>query len=179
MSTFNETFFDFDAEEERLDEDIAALERKLQALRDRDGDVDDKVAALQAQKSQLQSQRKGVIWARDTAPDHEDFPMWDEAVDGVTLGAVRASTFGNLENDLESDPNAGSGTSNILLVADGTVKAPYADDSMSDAQLTGAVGQLHPYYIKWASSAVDRLLDPSGNATSSVTSPAETSASKK
>jgi len=175
MTTFNQTFFDFDEEEDRLDNEIADL-------RDRIGDADkDTATALKARLSKLESQRKGVLWARDRAPNSDDFPMWDEAADGVTLGAVRASTFGNLQNDLESDPNAGSGTSDILLVADGTVEAPYLDESMGDKQLVGVVGKLHPYYIQFASACIDRLLDPTGpaggNAKPSEPSPKETSTS--
>jgi len=179
--TFNETYFEFDAEEQRLSDEIADLEDRVADLQDAEGDNTDTIGALQAERSKLQSRRKGVVWARDTAPDHDDFPMWDEAVDGVTLGAVRASTFGNLQNDLESDPNAGSGTSDILLVADGTVDAPYVDDGLTDTQLTGVVGQLHPYYIQFASACIDRLLDPTGpaggNAKPSEPSPKETSTS--
>jgi len=170
--TFNSTFFDFDAEEERLDEEIADLEDRIA---DADGDT---ATALQAQLSKLESQRKGVVWARDRAPDSDDFAMWDEAVDGVTLGAVRASAFGNLQNDLESDPNAGSGTSDILLVADGTVEAPYYAEGIGGRELTGVVGKLHPWYIQWASGAIDRLMDPEGNVTSSDASPKETSTSE-
>lgn len=175
MSTFNVTYFDFDAEEERLSDDIDTIQEKIDELQEEDEDVSNQIAALQAQLSQLQSQRKGVVWARDSAPESDDFPQWDETVDGVKLGAVRASTFGNLQNDLESDPNAGSGTSDILYVADGTVEAPYADDDLSDTRLAGVVGNLHPWYIQWASAAIDRLMDPEGNVTSSETSPGETS----
>jgi len=178
MTTFNQTYFDFDEEEQRLGDEIADLQDRVDELNNEDGDNTDTIQALQAQLSKLQSQRKGVIWARDTAPDHDDFPMWDEATDGVTLGAVRASTFGNMQNDLESDPNAGSGTSDILYVAAGTVDAPYTDGELSDKQLVGIVGQLHPYYIQWASAAIDRLMDPEGanggNETRSETSPKET-----
>ncbi|WP_277540229.1 hypothetical protein [Haloarcula laminariae] len=162
MTTFNQTYFDFDEEEQRLDNEIADLQDRIDELRDEDGDNSDTIGGLQAQLSKLQSRRKGVIWARDTAPGHEDFPMWDEAADGVTLGAVRASTFGNMQNDLEADPDAGSGTSDILYVADGTIEAPYTDGELSDKQLVGIVGQLHPWYIQWASGAVDRLMDPEG-----------------
>jgi len=172
MSTFNATFFDFDEEEERLADEIADLEERIAGA---DGDT---ATALQARLSKLESQRKGVVWARDRAPEDGDFQMWDEAADGVTLGAVRASTFGNLQNDLESDPNAGSGTSDILLVADGTVEAPYIDGGMGDKQLTGVVGQLHPWFIQWASAAIDRLMDPEGNATSSGASRGETPTSQ-
>jgi len=179
MSTFNETDFDFDEEEDRLDDEIADLQDRIAELQDGDDVNSDTLQTLQAQLSKLQSQRKGVVWARDTAPGHEDFPMWDEAADGVTLGAVRAATFGTMQNDLESDPNAGSGTSDILYVADGTVDAPFVSDDLSDKQLVGVVGQLHPWYIQWASAAIDRLMDPEGaaggNGTRSETSPNETS----
>lgn len=181
MTTFNQTYFDFDEEEDRLDAEIADLQDRIGELQGGEDDNSGTIQALQAQLSKLQSQRKGVIWARDTAPGHDDFAAWGEAAGGVTLGAVRASTFGNLQNDLESDPNAGSGTSDILYVADGTVDAPYTDDELSDKQLVGVVGQLHPYFIQWASAAIDRLMDPEGagggNGIRSEPSPKETSTS--
>jgi|GEM_PF-2083015 hypothetical protein len=182
MTTFNQTHFDFDEEEQRLDSEIADLQDRIDELQNVDGDNSETIAGLQGQVSKLQSQRKGVIWARDQAPENDDFGAWDEAADGVTLGAVRASTFGNMQNDLESDPNAGSGTSDILYVADGTVEAPYVDDDLSDKQLVGVVGNLHPYYIQWASAAIDRLMDPEGaaggNGTRSEPSPKATPTSE-
>ncbi|MDS0280302.1 hypothetical protein NDI85_21185 [Halomicroarcula sp. S1AR25-4] len=173
--TFNETHFDFAEEIDRLDDRIA----DLQAEADETEDGSDQEAALLETIQTLQTQRKGAIWAcpgrggGEDAHEDDDFPMWDEPVDGVTLGAVRARTFANMENDLESDPNAGSGTSSILLIADGTVEAPYVGEDMRDAEIAGAVGKLHPWYLKWAEGRITALMDPEGNATSSGTSPGD------
>lgn len=67
-----------------------------------------------------------------------------------------------LENDLTADENAGTGTSRQLLVADGTVDAPYVDESMSDAERVGAVGRLPYNYLKWAESRVNQLTGTGG-----------------
>ncbi|WP_135806213.1 hypothetical protein [Halorussus marinus] len=176
--TFNETHFDFDDEVDRLEDRIQEL---TEALADIDDDSP-QAQQLASQKQELAAQKKGVLWARgfpedddrEGAFESDDFPMWDEDVDGVTLGAVRANVYGNIQNDLESDPNAGGGTSATLLVAEGTVEAPYIDDSMTDAQHAGVVGQLHPFYRKWAEARISELLDPEvGNGRYSATSPAE------
>jgi hypothetical protein len=175
VTTFNETYFDFDDAVEDLEEQIEEID---DAIGDLDDDDDSGAREyLTAQKQDLVSQKKGAIWARDHAYASDDFPQWDEDVDGVTLGALRAGAFGGLQDDIESDPNAGGGTSTNLLVAEGTVDAPYVDDSMSEAQRAGAVAQLHPYFRTWADARVNELMDPEqGNGTSSATSSAETPA---
>jgi len=174
--TFNKTHFDFAEEIDRLEDRIA----DLQAEADDKEDGSNEEAVLVETIQTLQTQRKGAIWAcpgrgeSEDAHEDDDFQMWDEPVEGVTLGAVRARTFANLENDLESDPNAGSGTSSILLIADGTLEAPYVGEDMRDAEIAGAVGKLHPWFLKWAEGRITALMDPEGNATSSATSPEAT-----
>ena len=177
--TFNETYYEFDAEIERL-------ESQIQDLREQLNDLDENSPqrpVIADELSSLQSQRQGVVWARDRAFENDDFPQWDEDVDGVTLGAIRAGTFGRLQDDVAGDPNAGGGTSTNLLVAEGTVvsptdgeQAPYVDSGMPDSQQAAAVAQLHPYYREWAQARINDLLDPeSGNATNSGSSHSETS----
>lgn len=162
--TFNDTHFNFSEEADRLEQQIEKVEKELSELDSESPSAE----VLQAEKQELQAQRKGVLWAQNSAYESDDFPQWDEDVDGVTLGALRASAYGNIQNDLEQDPDAGSGTSAILLIAEGTVEAPYIDDSMTDAQRAGAVGQLHPFYQKWAEARVNELMDPEkGNGESS------------
>jgi len=165
--TFNETFFDFGDSVEALEDEIADLTEQLDEL-----NADNPMRAqLRSRRSQLATQRKGAVWARDRAFVSEDFPVWDEDVDGVTLGAVRAGAFAGIESDVA---DAGGEGSSLLLIADGTVDAPYAGDDMTDEQEAAAVGQLHPYYRKWAEARIDELLDPEGNATGSSDSPKET-----
>lgn len=167
-NTFNETHFDFD-------ESTAALNDQIQEFRDKADDLDDDNSqkdTFLAKAQQLESQRKGAVWARDRAAESDDFPQWDDDVDGVTLAALRAGAYGGLEDDLQQDPNAGSGTSTNLLVAEGTVDAPYVNEGMTDAQRAGAVAQLHPFYRKWAVARINELMDPEqGNGIRSETSP--------
>lgn len=168
--TFNDTYYEFDQEVTRLEDAIDSLQDDAADLADDNPQKERVLAEVNA----LQAQRKGVVWARDRAYESDDFPQWDDDVDGVTLGAIRAGTYGSLQDDLERDPNAGSGTSTNLLVAEGTVEAPYIDDSMSDAEQAGAVAQLHPWYRQWAEARINELLDPEGNENASVASPEET-----
>lgn len=181
--TFAETFFDFDEEVDRLNETIEDLEAEIDQLEteeqnNEDVDNSQQIEAHHQLIAELQSQRKGVVWARDQAFESNDFPQWDEDVDGVTLGALRAGAYGKMRDDLEADAEAGGGTSSTLLVAEGTVDAPYIDDSMSDVECVGAVAELHPFYREWASSRVNELVDPEasihdeGNANDSDDSPA-------
>ncbi|EMA17179.1 hypothetical protein [Haloarcula amylolytica] len=165
--TFNETYISFDDSIEALEEQIEEIAEQLDDLDD-DNPV---VPGLQSQRSQLATQRKGAIWARDRAHESDDFPMWDEDVDGVTLSGVRAGTFAGIEK--ESAQRDGEGT-DLLLIADGTVDAPYVDDDGDDDMTAAAVGQLHPYYRDWASSRIDELMDPEGNVIGSSDSPEET-----
>lgn len=157
--TFNETYFDFDEEVQRLEERIDDLRANLNEM---DDDAPQR-AETAAQLQQVESEKKGVIWARDRAYESEDFPQWDEDVDGVTLGGLRAGAYSGLQDDLSRDDDAGAGTTGTLLVAEGTVEAPYVDDSMTDVQRVGAVKQLHPFYRTWAEARVNALMDPEGN----------------
>lgn len=183
--TFNETYFEFSDEVERIEGDLEEARDELQELRE-DDDVDvgnsPRAQQLTQRISTLQLERKGVLWARDQAFESDDFAAWDEDVDGVTLGAIRAGAYGSVQDDIEGDPDAGGGTSTALIIAEGTVvnpdegeEAPYVGSDMTPGQRAGAVGQLHPYYHRWAESRITELLDPeSGNATSSGASPPET-----
>ncbi|WP_135302639.1 hypothetical protein [Haloarcula amylovorans] len=166
MTTFNETRFEFD-------ESIDALEERIEEAADKITDLDEGnplLPQLQSKRSQLATQRKGAIWARDQAHESDDFPQWDEQVSGITLGAVRAGALNGIEAEVAE--RGGEGT-DLLLIADGTVEAPYVDEDMSDEQRAAAVGQLHPYFQRWASARIDELLDPEGNAIGSSDSPKE------
>lgn len=180
--TFAETRFEFDAEIERLDERIADLEAQVEEMDNGTPGADAVTATLQ----QLRTRKKGVVWARDHAHESDDFPQWDEAVDGVTFGGLRAGTYGGLRDDLDADPDAGSGTSSTLVVAEGTVEAPYIDDDMTETERVSAVAQLHPFYREWAEARITALMDPEsdvhdageGNGSNSDSSPAATSTSE-
>lgn len=185
MTTFNDTEINFDDEEQRLQERTDELEAEADSLREqiqniqREGnDVPqakrDALQQVVSEASTLSTHRKGVVWARDHAADSADFPMWDEAVDSITLGAPRARTIQRLQSDIQSAGDT-QGSEQSLYVADATVEAPYKDDGMADGELAGAVGQLHPWFLEWAESRVDALMDPEGNVPSSATTPAETS----
>jgi cell division septum initiation protein DivIVA len=184
VTTFNATYFAFDEEVERLDEKIEALREEAAELEDADDPPEQRIQQLVDEAQDLQAQRKGAVWARDRAYESEDFPHWDTAVDGVTLGAVRAGVYGGVQNDVGADPDAGEGTVNTLFVAEATItdpdvgeEAPYVGADMSTEAQTAAVASLHPWYIQWAKSRIDELLDPeSGNGSRSGSSPAENSA---
>ena len=163
--TFNETRINFDESIDAIEEQIEEIAEQLDEL----DDDNPAVPGLQSRRSRLATQRKGAIWARDRAHESDDFPEWDEDVDGVTLSGVRAGTFAGIER--ESADRGGEGT-DLLLIADSTVEAPYVcdDDDMTAAN----VGQLHPYYRDWASSRIDELMDPEGNVIGSSDSLKET-----
>lgn len=164
--TFNETRIEFDDSIEALEAEIEEIAEKLDDLED----GNPMIPQLKSERSQLATQRKGAVWARDRAYESDDFPSWDEDVDGVTFGGVRAGAFAGIES--EARDRGGEGT-DLLLIADGTVKAPYVSSEMSDDQVAAAVGQLHPYFRAWASSRIDELMDPEGNVLVSSDSPKE------
>ncbi|GAA3882650.1 hypothetical protein [Haloarcula argentinensis] len=172
--TFNETHIEFEASIAELEAEIEELADELEGL-----DEDNPLYPQKAQRrADLATQRKGAVWAcpgrGEDADVHEDddFPMWNEPVDGVTLGAVRAGAMDSITSEVVD--NGGEG-SEILLVADGSVKAPYVGDDMTDKQEAGAVGDLHPWYREWCAARINELLDPeSGNEKHSSGSPKET-----
>lgn len=168
--TFNVTTIEFAASIAELEEQIEELTERLESL----DEGNPLIPQIKQQRSQLKTQRKGAVWARDRAYESEDFSAWDEDVDAVTLGGVRAGAFAGIES--EARHRDGEGT-DLLLIADGTVDAPYIDDGMSDEQVAAAVGQLHPYYRAWASGRIDEIMDPEagivGNANESSNSHAE------
>ena len=165
--TFNETHIEFEASIAELEAEIEELADELEGL-----DEDNPLYPQKAQRrADLATQRKGAIWARDRAFESDDFGMWDEDVDGVTLAAVRAGAMDSITSEVAD--NGGEG-SEILLVADGTVKAPYVGEDMTDTQEAAAVGQLHPYYREWCAARINELLDPEGNGCHSSGSPKET-----
>lgn len=154
--TFNQTYFDFDSEVERLDVAIDEVDEQLA-----EAENDDVAQVLSSRKDDLQSYRQGVVWARDYAAGNDDFEMWDADVDGVTLGALRAGTLGRVENDA-GNGDTGLGTVRVLYVADGTVEAPYVDEDMSDHERVATVRDLHPMYLRWAEDRINQLMSPGG-----------------
>lgn len=165
--TFNETYIAFD-------ESIAALEAEIEEIAEQLAELvegNPLIPQLKAKRTRLATQRKGAVWARDQAHESDDFPMWDEDIDGVTLAAVRAGTLDGIKSEVADREGGGS---DLLLIADGTVEAPYVDPDHSEEQRAGVVGQLHPYYQDWAAARIDELMDPEGNATGSSNSLRET-----
>jgi len=159
--TFNETEFVFDEEITRLQDEIDELRAKVDSADQDNPQRREMGATLQ----QLESERKGAVWARDNAYENPDFPTWASNADSVTLGGLRAGPYSDLQNDLENDSTAGSGTTAQLLVAEGTLKAPYIDDGMGETERAAAVASLHPFYRMWAEARINELMDPeSGNA---------------
>lgn len=181
---FNETTFDFDDEEARIEDAIADLESEIeeiqteiQRIKANGNDVpvtkQQRLDSLLSESRQLETHRKGVVWARDIAPESDDFPEWDEAVDAVTLGAPRGRTLRRLQSEVQQAGET-NGAEQLIYIADGTVEAPYVDDGRPSAEIAGVVGNLHPWYLSWAEDRIDALMDPEGNALRSAPSHAET-----
>jgi outer membrane murein-binding lipoprotein Lpp len=178
--TFNDTYIDFDAEEQRLQKKIDELqaeadelEAQIQRIEDKGNDVPDPKKQAYAGKmstgAQLSNHRKAVVWARDVAPESDDFPAWDEAVDGITLGAPRGRTLRKLQSDLQGQD--AEGMEQVLFIADAVVDAPFADEDMGEGELASVLGDMHPWFLDWCEDRVDELMDPEGNVPSSGNSP--------
>jgi hypothetical protein len=165
--TFNETYIAFDESIEALEDEIEEITEQLAEL----DEGNPLIPQLKTKRTRLATQRKGAVWARDRAHESDDFSMWDEGVDGVTLAAVRAGTLDGIKSEVADREGGGS---DLLLIADGTVEAPYIDPDHSEEQRAGVVGQLHPYYQDWAAARIDELMDPEGNVIGSSDSPKET-----
>ncbi|WP_256394117.1 hypothetical protein [Natronoarchaeum rubrum] len=149
--------YDFDEEEQRLED-------KLDELDDVLDDVDDADIRqrFENERPQLRAHLEGVRWARDEAYDAEYAPMWDADVDAVTFGGLTGGEFGALEDDV-GEHGGGSGAVRVYQVAKGTVEAPYVDDSMGDDERIGTVSQLPVAYLKWARDRIDALTGVGGN----------------
>jgi len=149
--------YDFDEEEQRLEDKIEELDDVLDDVDD--ADIQQR---FETERTQLQTHLEGVRWARDEAHDAEYAPMWDEDVDAVELGGLTGGEFGALEDDV-GEHGGGSGAVRVYQVAKGTVDAPYVDDSMDDDQLVATVSNLPVAYLKWAQNRIDALTGVGGN----------------
>jgi hypothetical protein len=156
--TFNHTSFNFDDE-------VSRLEARAEELQEEIAEADDAVAEVKSQQLRtVQCQRKGAVWARDRAFESDDFSMWDEDVDAVTLGAPRGGAWRDLQDEMEAAIDTGTGTTSTLLIVDGSVDVPYIDGDMSEGEAAHAVRQLHPFFLEWADARVNDLLDPEAEA---------------
>lgn len=185
MSTFNATTFRWDDEIDRIEDTLEELEAEIEDVQTQierieanDNDVPKpkrrRLTDLLSESKQLKTHRKAIVWARDTAPHSDDFPEWDEAVDGVTLGAPRGRTLRKLQSEIR-DAGDTDGAEQLVYIADGTVEAPYKNEAQTAGELAGVIGQLHPFYLDWCEDRIDALMDPEGNATPSAPSRGETS----
>lgn len=150
--------YNFDEEERRLEDRLEELDDVLE-------EIDDDHSAAESfanERTGLQDALEGVRWARDEAHEADYAPMWDEAVDGVTLGGLTAGEAAALEDDI-GENGGGTGAIRIYQVAKGTVEAPYVDDSMDDDQRVGTVSQLPNSYVRWAQARIDDLTGVGGN----------------
>jgi len=150
--TLKEKEFDLAEEEQRL-------ERECRETAEEAAQLDDdnlRKARLLAEGQELDAQLSGVRWAQ-TAHADEDVPEWDADVNSVTLAGLNGGEMGSLEDDVGDGGGVGSGTTRVLLVAEGTVEAPYVDDGMTDAQRVGAVRELSVTYLKWAEARINEM----------------------
>lgn len=151
--SLRERTYTFAEEIERIEQERRDLARKAAQL----SDGDPRKKKLIAEGNELDAQLNGLRWAR-TAHEDDDVDVWNDAAEGVTLAGLTGSEFGGLQDEIEQDGRAGSGTTRVTLVADATVEAPYVDDSMDDVDRTAAVGSLPVPYLKWAESRIDELV---------------------
>lgn len=162
---FNETEFVLADEVDRLAGEIESVREKVNETEP----GSDQEQRLSQRLQNLRTQKVGAEWARGYPDDDDsegafaddDFPMWDEDVDSVTLGAVLGGAWSDLKNELGANE---MGSSALLMIADGTVDAPYIDEDMDDIEAVGVVRGLHPYYLEWAENRVTELMNPRGNA---------------
>lgn len=106
----------------------------------------------------IDQQLKGLYWARDDAHDDEAVPQWDSDVDGVTLAGLTGGEYGAVEDDAQgAGQQAGTGTTRVLLVAKGTVNAPYVDGVADEDGKVAAVAQLPAPYLQWAETHIDEM----------------------
>jgi hypothetical protein len=150
--TLQEDEFNLAEEEERLKRECREKAKEAAQL----DDDNLRKPRLLAEGQELDAQLSGVQWAQ-TAHADEDVPEWDADVDSVTLAGLNGGEMGSLEDDVGDNGGAGPGTTRVLLVAEGTVRAPYVDDSMTDAQRVGAVRELPLTYLKWAEARINEM----------------------
>lgn len=149
--------FDFQEEIDRLEAECREVAERLASL----DDSNPKREELLEEGQSLDAQLAGVRWAVD-AHDDEAVPVWDAAVDGVRLGGLTGGEFGRVEDDLR-DGGGGGGMVRVLMVARGTLDAPYVDDGMSDKEVIGATSSLPLTFLKWAQARVNEMTTVGGN----------------
>ena len=150
---------DFDEEIERLEQEREELADQVAALDGGNPVIKD----LASQGSDIDVHLQGLRWARDEAATDDAVAVWDEDVDGVTLGGLTGGEFGHVEDTVNSDTSkrgvdsVGSGATRVYYVAKGTVNAPYLGDEMDYEREVGAVSQLPLPFLKWAEARIDEL----------------------
>lgn len=150
--------YDLDAEAERLAErcqEVATAAAELDA-------DDPRRETRLAEGQQLDAQLAGVRWAQ-TAHDDDDVTVWDTAVDSVELGGLTGGEWYRIEDDLTDEGSVG-GATNVIMVAEGTIDAPYLRDG--EKATIAAVSQLPLSYLKWAEARINDLsgVQDQGNA---------------
>lgn len=150
--TLKEEQFNLAEEEERLERECRKKAEEAAQL----NDDNLRKPRLLAEGQELNAQLAGVRWAQ-TAHDGENVSEWDADVDSVTLAGLTGAEMGGLEDDIGNDGDAGSGTTRTLLVAEGTVDAPYIDGDMTDKQKVAAAGGLPITYLKWAEARINEM----------------------
>lgn len=151
--TLREQRYEFDEEEARIESRLEEIATEVASLDDVPENASRRQQLL-TEGEQLDTELAGVRWAGSA---HEDgaVDVWDADVDGVTLAGLTGREFGRLQDDLEQDGGAGSGTTRVLLVAEATVDAPYL--AGDEARTVAATGELPVAYLQWAKARIDEL----------------------
>lgn len=160
--TLQEQRYDFDSEVDRIELELQETAETLADLEEGNPARE----SLLNEGQQLDAQLAGVRWARDKAhlpSDEGGAAVWTEDVDGVTLGGLTGGEFGRVSDELVAGDGAGGGATRVLLVANGTVAAPYIDDGMDDDERAANAGNLPITYLKWAEARVNELTTVGGN----------------
>ncbi|GGK74526.1 hypothetical protein [Haloarcula sebkhae] len=152
-----------------LGEEIASLDDRLTALKDRINDLEPGTGeydAAQSQKSRLQYYKIGLVWQRDEAGWGSDAEL--------TLGALSALEEAEMDRHIPS--NAGQKERRLWFAAASTVSAPNVDDD-DDIEAAFAALTVHPGYASWVEAEANDLGVPSESGNRSSTSSTATGTS--
>ncbi|ELZ84392.1 hypothetical protein C453_12636 [Haloferax elongans ATCC BAA-1513] len=149
--------YNFTDEIDRIADEIADLQARLDDLDEADGDTDQAIKTVRGQITWLEAQQRGARWARDEAhlsADEGGVVSWDHQVDSVELAGLTGGELARVSKEV-TDPIPA--VRRIHMVALGTEDAPFHDETAPYGDRVATVGDLPAAYIKWAYGRVDDL----------------------
>lgn len=147
-----------------LAEEVDRIEAELQDIAEQVADLDANNPARQdllEDGQSLDAQLKGVRWAK-TAHEDDAVGVWDADTDEIRLGGLTGGEFGRLQDDI-SGADLGQGGVRTIMVARGTLDAPYVPADGDEDQAVGNTSQLPVTYLKWAQNRINDLTTLGGN----------------